>query len=267
MMKLLTLNTHSYMETDFEVKLYQLVKMLVQTRPDIISLQEVNQTLTAATLTPDDFYQPITNEPPLIKSDNFAYRLTSELRSQGLAYYWTYATSHIGYDRFDEGVAILSRVPFDSVKSVLVSENDRYVDYHRRQILQAEISGVQVYAVHYSWWQEGFASEWQRTLENFDQKKTQFLLGDFNNDAAVRNEGYELVRTATLQDAFLEAQIEIGEFTVKKAIDGWGKDSSNKRIDYIFISQGTVNRYEVVFDGDNYPIVSDHFGVLVEVSI
>ena len=54
-MKLLTLNTHSYMEVDFEEKLLQLIEMLVQTQPDLIAFQEVNQSLTAVIITPDAF--------------------------------------------------------------------------------------------------------------------------------------------------------------------------------------------------------------------
>ena len=264
-MKLLTLNTHSYMEVDFEEKLLQLIEMLVQTQPDLIAFQEVNQSLTAVIITPDAFYQPVDHKPPHIKYDNFIYRLTQQLKTNGLQYYWTFATSHVGYDRFDEGLAILSLVPFERVKSVRVSTNDTYADYHRRQILLAEVAGLQVYAVHYSWWQDDYAGEWQRTIDTFEAAKTQLLLGDFNNDAGVKNEGYDLVKSAELQDAFLEAPIKSGEFTVKAAIDGWETDQSDKRIDYIFNSRGKVARYEVVFDGENYPVISDHFGILVEV--
>lgn len=109
-MKLLTLNTHSYMEVDFEEKLLQLIEMLVQTQPDLIAFQEVNQSLTAVIITPDAFYQPVDHKPPHIKYDNFVYRLTQQLKTHGLQYYWTFATSHVGYDRFDEGLAILSLV-------------------------------------------------------------------------------------------------------------------------------------------------------------
>ena len=56
--------------------------------------------------------------------------------------------------------------------------------------------------------------------------------------------------------------------TVEKNIDGW-KDSKNEmRIDYIFTNKEIkVKESKVIFNGKNYPIVSDHFGIEVEVDL
>lgn len=53
----------------------------------------------------------------------------------------------------------------------------------------------------------------------------------------------------------------------QKKIDGWkDKDISDKRIDYIFCNHtADVTKSTVVFDGTNYDVVSDHFGVMIEV--
>ena len=49
-MKLLTLNTHSLVEAEYERKLCDLVTAVCDIRPDIIALQEVSQSLSAPCL-------------------------------------------------------------------------------------------------------------------------------------------------------------------------------------------------------------------------
>ena len=44
-MKILTLNTHSHLEPDYEKKLSEFVKAVCEIKPDIIALQEVNQSI------------------------------------------------------------------------------------------------------------------------------------------------------------------------------------------------------------------------------
>ena len=46
-MKIMTLNTHSLAEPEYESKLAAFAGSLVQIKPDIIALQEVNQSMSA----------------------------------------------------------------------------------------------------------------------------------------------------------------------------------------------------------------------------
>ena len=46
-MKIMTLNTHSLAEPEYESKLAAFAGSLVQIKPDIIALQEVNQSRSA----------------------------------------------------------------------------------------------------------------------------------------------------------------------------------------------------------------------------
>ena len=46
-MKLMTLNTHSLVERDYEEKLRQFVRGVLAEGPDVIALEEVNQTIAA----------------------------------------------------------------------------------------------------------------------------------------------------------------------------------------------------------------------------
>ena len=49
-------------------------------------------------------------------------------------------------------------------------------------------------------------------------------------------------------------------------IDGWRKEKVDPmRIDFVFAGQpGPTHRSRVIFNGDFYPVVSDHYGVLTE---
>lgn len=60
--------------------------------------------------------------------------------------------------------------------------------------------------------------------------------------------------------------------TVEEEIDGWrdgeggGAVKAAKRLDYIFCNtQKKVKSSKVVCNGKNYPVVSDHYGVMIEV--
>jgi len=58
------------------------------------------------------------------------------------------------------------------------------------------------------------------------------------------------------------------DITVGGNIDGWNDKANQEemRIDYIFCNKEIlVESSEVVFNGKNYPIVSDHYGVVIEI--
>ena len=46
-MKLMTLNTHSLVESSYEEKKEKFIEMLAIEQPDVVALQEVNQTASA----------------------------------------------------------------------------------------------------------------------------------------------------------------------------------------------------------------------------
>ena len=92
-------------------------------------------------------------------------------------------------------------------------------------------------------------------------------MGDFNNEAALKEEGYDYIKETApqLEDAYIQADEKIGSATVLSDIDGWEGHTDEKRIDYIFTDYpGEIKSCRVVFDGKKEPIVSDHFGVAVE---
>ncbi|SJZ48141.1 maltose 6'-phosphate phosphatase [Pilibacter termitis] len=269
-MKVLTLNTHSWMEEDPLVKLEILAQFIIEKDCDLIALQEVNQLMSESVVS-HEFYKAPENSVEL-KKDNFACLLVERLRELGVNYSFSWQSNHIGYDKYDEGVAILSKFKIEEITTIEVSKARSYDDFHTRNILGVKVKTKEqmfhIFSTHYSWW-EDFVYEWERTRQYLATLEEAFILcGDFNNPANVENEGYDYLMTSMpkLQDSFLSAKIVNGEFTVEKEIDGWSGNKSGLRIDYCFCSEKwRVKKHEVVFNGKNQAVISDHFGILVEI--
>lgn len=266
-MKIISLNTHSWLEKNPLEKLKQTADFILKQDADIITLQEVNQTMTAEIAVLDTYFSELETKTA-VKADNYALLLIDYLREKGANYYWSWTCSHIGYDVYDEGSAILSKYPFRA-EELLVSPMDDVTDYHTRKLLMAHFEAeLTVFSCHFSWWSdkqsEGFYYEWQQLLERVTSIKHQVaLFGDFNAPAHLKNEGYDLVQEHFI-DVFELAEDKKGSYTVDENIDGWQDNTEKLRIDFGFILQEEkIKSYEVVFNELNGPIVSDHFGIMV----
>ena len=158
-----------------------------------------------------------------------------------------------------------------AAENLLLSKSDDYSCWKTRRTLGICAGDVWYYTVHLGWWKdevEPFAAQWETLSRAAGTKKTAFLLGDFNSEADVRGEGYDLVLRSGWQDTYRLAQQRDEGYTVVQAIDGW-RDApdaaAKKRIDQIWCSKAiTVKSTRVVFNGLQEPQVSDHAGVLIE---
>lgn len=210
-----------------------------------MSLQEVNQTAAA---------------------------VARMLEEAGCAYHWSWLSAKIGYDRYDEGMAVFSRAPITAAENLLLSQINDYNNWKTRRALGICAGDVWYYTVHLGWWkdeEEPFADQWNILAAAAGAKPLAFLLGDFNSEADVRGEGYDLILRSGWQDTYRLARQRDDGYTVVQAIDGW-RDApdaaAKKRIDQIWCSQAVpVHSSRVVFGGKQEPRVSDHAGVLIEV--
>lgn len=256
-MNILTLNCHAWLEDRQQEKIDSIVERIASEEYDIIALQEVNQHKEAPVI------------DGLIRENNFAHVLVAKLREQGVAYYMTWDFAHYGYDIYEEGVAILSRTPFVSTESFFVSQTTDPNDYKSRKIVKAVIDGIDgqtaVYSCHLGWWHdadEPAKYQLHELLRRVEDDDRALLLGDFNNDAFIRGEGYDYLMEHGLQDLFHLATEREGDATVQGKIAGWDENKQALRIDLMLTNAPIhVSRHAVVFDGDNGPIVSDHAGV------
>lgn len=258
-MKLLTLNCHSWQESNQLKKIKILAKNIKEMHYDVIALQEVSQLKDSKILYDN------------IKEDNYVEILIQELNKLGVndySFIWDF--THIGYDIYEEGVAILTRQPIKDYHSFYVSKDNSIYNHKSRKIIKATINinneDYDFYNCHLGWWndkEEPFKYQADKLIESLSSKKTTFFMGDFNNDAFVKGEGYDYLISKGLLDTYdLSIEKDSG-VTVSGKIDGWDNCSEDKRIDLILCTNKVeVLRSKILFNTKEN-LVSDHFGVEV----
>lgn len=268
-MKILSLNTHSYLEEESEKKLVYLAKSIRDIEPDIVALQEVNQNkdaLTVSDLTDVVFAQ----HGKRLKSDNFGLRCVDLLKDMGYKLIWLGIKQ--GYEKYDEGVCFLSRLPIEAVDFFRISKCDDYNNWKKRMTLGIKVSGKWFYNVHMGRWddkEESFSKQWSVLYNELNCLDDVWIMGDFNVPDDLKDEGYEQIIKSGWLDAYELADEKDSGFTVMGKIDGWeDKDSGfiNKRIDYFFTNKNQkVKSLYTVFNGKNKDVVSDHYGIIMEI--
>ncbi len=274
-MKLMTLNTHSLVETDYPTKLDAFVTAISECLPDIIALQEANQTAAMPSLTGTALENFTFCAGLPVKEDNHVYHAVKNLHQMGIVYHWTWLGMKLGYGRYDEGIAVMSRSRILEAKACRISRIDDYHNWKTRKIIgiRTEASpDTWFFSVHFGWWndpEEPFQEQWKRTAEVLPRGKEIWLMGDFNNPAGVRNEGYDLMIKDGWYDSYSLAEDRDNGITVEKVIDGWkGRTDSTAgmRIDQLWCNKRPrILNSQVIFNGKNKAVISDHYGVLIEV--
>ena len=272
-MKLLTLNTHSLVEENYSEKLNCFVSAIAEEQPDIIALQEVNQTIAETAVSGQLIGYTPCAENVIIRSDNHVFRAAEMLRGQGADYYWTWLPLKKGYDKYDEGIALMSRSKILETEVVRVSAIDDYNNWKTRKLIGIRTENAPdewFFSVHYGWWNdldEAFQGQWQNTSAHMKNHGRVWLMGDFNSPAEVRGEGYDMIKSDGWYDSYTLAETKDSGITVGKVIDGW-KDkisgTDGMRIDQIWCSEKVeITSSKVIFNGKNKAVVSDHYGVIV----
>lgn len=277
-MKILTLNTHSHLEENYLRKLACFVELALREHPDLIALQEVNQ-LTSSAEAELSMLEGMAAAPSGIpvRSDNHAAWIAYLLRAAGIPVSWAWIPVKLGYGRYDEGLALLSMGgSIADLDVVQLSRCSDYDNWKTRKALGVRIDGSEdwYYAVHFGWWddaEEPFQAQWERLNSSISHRKPDsrvWLLGDFNNPAEVRGEGYDCILEDGWQDAWRMARQSGAGATVESPVDGW-RDRTDRagglRIDQIWCSKRVpVRQARIVFDGKREPKISDHYGILLE---
>lgn len=265
-MNLLTLNCHSWQEENQMEKIQHLAQTIKEKAYDVIALQEVSQSIDA----------PLVQDN--IKENNFGLVLQQELAKLGVPDYqlvWDFA--HMGYDTYEEGLAILTRLPIIASHSFFVSKGEDTDYWKTRKIVGVTVengeSELSFYTCHLGWWTDEEEPAHYQIDHLLDAVKARtapfFLMGDFNNSAHIKGEGYELLTVEHgLYDTYLLASEKDSGITVRGKIAGWDENKQDLRIDLILASeQVDVDSSLVVFNGENKDVVSDHFGVEVRVRL
>lgn len=281
-MKILTLNTHSLQEENYQKKLEWFIDCILKEQPDIIAMQEVNQTAGEEEIP----LEMLEGQYPIpgcmkIRRDNHAAQVAHRLNQAGLAVSWAWLPIKMGYGKYDEGVAVLSLGrKIRCVDQFPISKCNDYQNWRTRAVLGVQIEGMDdwFYTVHMGWWddkEEPFLDQWKKLnccIASRRMCAPVWLMGDFNASDLVRGESYDAITAAGWVDTYRAARVRDSGVTVPGIIDGWreklaGQNVTGMRLDYIWCSQpGQILSSRVVFNGKAENVVSDHFGVLIEIN-
>ena len=278
LMKLLTINVHSLQGKNWRQDLQELVEGILREQPDLIAMQEVNQTSHGHHIDPEYLkgMYPIPGHVS-IRRDNYAALVANLLQKAGVDCSWVWLPVKRGYDIYDEGVAIISmNRKIQNVDIFPVSRSSDYMNWRTRKVLGVRLEGLDdwFYCIHMGWWHdtsEPFLHQWKVLSCCVAGKRmcgTVWLLGDFNAPTCFRGESYDAIAHSGWYDAYQAAQIRKGEETLPGNSDGLaqnGEIHQGMRLDQIWCSERKpIRSCCVVFDGKRGGIVSDHYGVLVE---
>jgi maltose 6'-phosphate phosphatase len=146
------LNLHCYQEDNQDYKLTQIAKAINELDVDIVCLQEVAEHW---------------NDGEGDWESNSAKIINDCLRKP----YHIYTDwSHLGFDKYREGVAILSRFQLAGQESRYVSESNDPYSIHSRKVVMAQIhlpylGLINVFSAHLSWIKDGFQGQFTRLSE------------------------------------------------------------------------------------------------------
>ncbi|MGL4762833.1 MAG: endonuclease/exonuclease/phosphatase family protein [Sarcina sp.] len=264
-MKILTLNCHSWQEENQLEKIKYLASVLAKKKYDVIALQEVSQSIKSKYI----------DSEKILKEDNFVVILISELKKIGCNDYnlfWDYGK--IGYDVFEEGIAILSRHKIIDTQSKYVSKSESIENWRSRKIIKINLDykgkKVCVCSCHLGWWDdenEPLKKQVDKLCDFIENDKECIVLGDFNSEADVRAQGYDYILEKGLMDTYKMAKEKCAGITVKGKIAGW-ESNVDKRIDIVFTNfESEVVKSKVIFNGENEEVISDHYGVEVNLEV
>ncbi|BCG65882.1 MAG: maltose 6'-phosphate phosphatase [Methyloprofundus sp.] len=255
-LKVLILNLHCYQEDNQDAKFTIIANAINELDVDIVCLQEVAE-----------HWQDGQGD----WESNSAKIINDRLSKP---FYIHNDWSHLGFDKYREGVAILSRYPLSKHESRYVSDSHDVYDINSRKVVTARvhvpyIGYINVFSAHLSWLEGGFAQQFQQLKTWAEQNNRRdiqatLLCGDFNITAG--SQGYEMVvASQQYEDQYLAINKQGVFDKVFKVHDAHWQDllADDYRIDYIFMnknSQLKATSARVIFTEQDYGRVSDHCG-------
>lgn len=268
-LKVLTLNLHCYQETHQAAKFTQIAKAIRDLDIDVVCLQEVAEPW---------------NNGAGDWADHAGQRLQKKL---GAGYHLHTDWAHLGFDKYREGVALLSRFPLQNPASRYLSADHNIYSIHARKAVFAQVNVpafglLNVFSAHLSWWDGGFAEQFDTLRAWAAECHTPAVLatligGDFN--VPVGSAGYRhMLQTREFDDQFLKVLRRpvfdaVFPTAPPAGVDdpapaNWSGLAHDGRIDYILLKTGSplraVAARELFTPQDAYGPVSDHVGYLVE---
>jgi len=269
----LTLNLHTYQETNQLDKLNIIADFIANNDIDFVAFQECAQNKSANVVS------------DILKTDNMALLICQRIKNEhNKDYNFVWNWSHHGWEVWEEGVAIMSKHKILETDNKYISTKNNIYDIESRKIIFASFKIldnkiINIFSTHTNWRNTEVDDEQNNQIENIkimvSQKEVSetnniisIVCGDFNCNPTSNypwSEGYnQMIKDNKFKDSFLEANKEANLkscFNIYKTMN----DNYTGRIDYIFVKNTNnylITNSEIVFKTTK---VSDHFGVLTKI--
>lgn len=252
-LNLLSLNLHCLEEKNIDRNIMIISKVIRDLNIDVIFFQEVAQIHSESIIFDN------------IKPSNLAYKIQSMLNLKKTKYYLSFEPIKYSFDKYDEGLAILSKFPLRDKVVTLLSDTKNYYDWRKRVSLKHTILinniTLDLITTHLGWDDQNESFEKQFSILNKIYTNNHALIGvDLNipyNDI-----GYENVLSSNYIDLYALNNHKSNDPSYPNKLDIHNKPS---RIDYILSKQlYTIIDQRMIFKD---PMVSDHYGLYMKLRI
>lgn len=271
---ILTLNLHTYQESQQAYKLQMLSDVIGQMDVDFIAFQECAQNQS----TPD-----IGNG---IHEDNMALIIRDLISDNyGVDYNYSWDWAHYGWSVWEEGVAVLSKHPLIDSDSRYVSTSTSTGNLTSRKVIygsyQVPEGNVNLFSAHTHWRLSETDEEQNNQIQNIKDMVVEkeglgsnslsLVCGDFNSNPTSDypwSEGYNTMMVGNeYVDSFLDVNPDANTTPAQSIYNTIG-GSFPGRIDYVFMGSHpnySVLASQIIFTNSIVGSVSDHFGVLTKI--
>jgi endonuclease/exonuclease/phosphatase family metal-dependent hydrolase len=239
--------------TDPPTRLYYIIQNLKVLNPDIIGLQEINESLSGG------------------GADNQAKVIADSLSSYfGITYYYYYSQTHLSWNnQFKEFIGIISKHPVEQqgFYQLVAGAFPRKVVWN---LINTPLGKINFFNTHFDYLNTSVRlQQATQTISYITQQENQYqsiatiLTGDFNDTPGSSPINYIL--NANFWDTFAEANPGLTGYTVPS-------NAPTSKIDYVFYKytgQLIIDSSKVIMDqpysGNSY--CSDHLGVMTTFSL
>ena len=238
--------------TDPPTRLYHIIQNLKVLNPDIIGLQEINESLNGG------------------GADNQAMLIADSLSSYfGIIYYYYYSQTHLSWNnQFKEFIGIISKYPVEQqgFYQLVPGAFPRKVVWN---LINTPLGKINFFNTHFDYQSSSVRlQQATQTINYITQQENQYqsiatiLTGDFNDTPGSSPINYIL--NANFWDSFAEANPGIPGYTVPS-------NAPTSKIDYVFYKYTghlLIDSSRIIMDqpysGNSY--CSDHLGVMTTLS-
>lgn len=285
---ILTLNLHTYQESDAQVKLDKIADVIARLKPDFVCFQECAQHKVADVTT--DERAPFQDGIDKIKvgnsekQTNMVYLISKRLKethSLVYNYYWSWA--HYGWDVWEEGVAVLTPYEIKECDNRYIStqKTTGSIDSRKALFVKVDVPNigiVNIFSVHTSWGspQQGQYDKLREFMQDKSDPKVvaSIVAGDFNGKPS--EYGYKRITSNIGGDRLMDAYYIANNSGLDDTTMLGDKHNGISRIDFVFynykdrIVPKTGQVYFMHLDNSSNYLgeeVSDHNGVIVRLKV